>query len=160
MARPGIFLVTREERVMAFVNEYASDEDIEKYGLKEIWDKYYPFRKGKYFGGNRPAWTIDRERNAFLMVVARGTGEEGNQVSFLLWWDGAHVVARMKQKGGSADLEEVPFYRIWHLVKLATPSDLPISREDILDALKDALTVYGYWGVQEQVPNTIVKFSF
>jgi hypothetical protein len=81
-------------------------------------------------------------------------------VSFLLWWDGFHIVARVKQEGGSSDLEAVPFYRFWHLVKLAIPSDIPVSRENVLEALRHALTVYGYWGVQEQVPNTVVKFSF
>ena len=50
---------------MAFVNEYASEEDIEKYGLKEIWDRYHPFRKGRYFGGNTPAphrMTLEEKR--------------------------------------------------------------------------------------------------
>ena len=53
---------------MGFVNEYVSDEDIEKYDLRGIWDKYYPLRKGRYFGGNRPHWTVDKNINTFITV--------------------------------------------------------------------------------------------
>lgn len=56
---------------MAFVNEYATDEDIEKYDLNEIWDKYHPARKGKYYVGNQPEFTIDRERDFFLIHNSR-----------------------------------------------------------------------------------------
>jgi hypothetical protein len=34
-----------ERNAMDFVNEYATDEDFEKYDLKGIWDKYHLCKK-------------------------------------------------------------------------------------------------------------------
>jgi len=146
---------------MAFVNEYASDEDIEKYGLREIWDKYHPLRKGRYFGGNRPDWTIDREQNIFLMQVGQGRGEAGNKVKFLLWANGQHIVAWLEVVGGeSDDLNNGPFKRVWDLSKLEVPMDCSISESLIINMLKSAVETYGYLGICRQVPNTTISFIF
>ena len=51
---------------MAFVNEYATDEDIEKYDLYGIWDKFHPLRKGKYYIGQRASFCIDRNKDVFF----------------------------------------------------------------------------------------------
>jgi len=149
-----------EEEKMGFVNEYASDEDIEKYNLHGIWDQYHPFRKGEYYGGNKPNFTIDREKNIFFMVIKRGIREEGNQAKFLLWWNGIHIVGRLKQEGGSSELDANPFYRVWHLLELDAIEDNAISETEIKRSLKAALKVYGYWGVRRQIPNTLVEFMF
>jgi len=50
---------------MAFVNEYETKEDVEKYGLFELRCKYSRAlqRKTKeYFTEGKNIWTIDRER--------------------------------------------------------------------------------------------------
>lgn len=146
-----------EEGKMGFVNEYASDEDIEKYKIHEILDKYKPFRKKS---SRRPGFTIDRKRNVFLIVVERGFREEGNEVTFLLWLDGTQILARLKQEGGSSKLDARPFYRVWHLLKLDRPEEFILSEAEVVRILKDALEIYGYWGVQQQIPNTLVKFRF
>lgn len=145
---------------MDFINEYASEEDIEKYRLYEIWDKYEPFRKGEYYGGNRPSFTISRTRDTFLMLLKVGIREEGNHLTFLLWFKGQHILAGLKQEGGSSELNASPFYRVWHLLRLEVPETVSVSQAEILETLKSALRVYGYWGVQQQIPNTIVNFKF
>ncbi len=149
-----------EGKDMGFVNEYASDEDIEKYELHEIWDKYHPRRRGDYYGGERPSFTIDRENKIFFMVIARGIREEGNQATFLLSWNGEHITGRIKQDGGSSELGSSPFLRVWHLLMLDRPESSKVSDSEVKNCLKDALKVYGYWGVRKQIPNTIVKFKF
>ena len=45
---------------MAFVNEYITEEDKEKYGLDELWASYHDLRHNKL--PNEKDWTIDRER--------------------------------------------------------------------------------------------------
>ena len=146
---------------MGFVNEYVPDEDIEKYDLHGIWDKYYPFRKGRYFGGNKPHWTIDREKNTYLMSIGIGRGEHGNRRKFLLWMDGQHVVVEVDLlKGSSGDLDASPFVLIWALARIAPPDGHDVIEEQIIRSFKDALTTYGYWGVTDQRPNTVVKFKF
>ena len=146
---------------MAFVNEYASDEDIEKYDLNGIWDKYHPLRKGRYYLGNRPDWTIDRDQNVFLMAIEQGRQEHGNRTTFLLWWDGAHIVANLDLiKGSSGNFDEVPFRIVWALVSMKEPEGFTGRREETVSVLKEALTIYGYWGAQKQIPNTVVEFDF
>ena len=55
---------------MAFVNEYISKEDIEKYDIFGIWNKFLPEREHVKKETEKryiPQWTIDRERFGFLM---------------------------------------------------------------------------------------------
>ena len=146
---------------MGFVNEYVPDEDIEKYDLHGIWDKYYPFRKGEYYGGNRPSWTVDREANVFLMSVGIGRGEHGNRTKFLFWWDGGHVIVELDLvEGSSGDLDANPFMNVWDLIRIQLPPQLEEKQIEIEQTLKQALEAYGYWGIRNQRPNTVVEFKF
>lgn len=146
---------------MGFVNEYVPEADIEKYDLHGIWDKYYPFRKGRYFGDNNPSWTVDREVNVFLMSIGIGRGEHGNRTKFLLWWNRTHLVAELDLvEGSSGDLDANPFMRVWDLVRIDLPTELEGKRTEVERTLKEALRIYGYWGVRKQRPNTVVEFKF
>jgi hypothetical protein len=146
---------------MAFVNEYVPEADIEKYDLKGIWDEFHPLRKGQYFKGNRPNWTMDRESEVFLMSIGIGRGEHGNRTKFLFWWRGANVVADLDLvEGSSGDLNASPFMRVWDLVRLELPSQLKGDEVVIRKKLKEALRAYGYWGIRSQRPNTVVEFKF
>jgi hypothetical protein len=147
--------------IMAFVNEFASDEDIEKYELYGVWDKYHPLSKGKYYLGQRPWFTIDRNRNVFFMVLGGGREEHCNRKKVLLWIDGFHVVAEIDlAKGSSPNINDVPFRIIWDLVGVHPQLDINKTKKEIIGILKEALTVYGRFGVHHQVPNTIVEFNF
>ena len=146
---------------MGFVNEYVPEADIEKYDLHGIWDKYYPFRKGRYFGGNKPHWTVDRDSNTYLMSIGIGRSEHGNRKKFLFWVEGTHVVIEVDLlKGSSGDLDANPFKMIWGLAGMETSEPLKDREEDVIRGFKEALSVYGYWGIWNQRPNTVVEFEF
>jgi hypothetical protein len=148
---------------MAFINEFVPAEDIEKYDLNGIWDKYHPASKGKYYLGFPPAWTIDRDRNVFLLSIpelARDR-EEASVHQYLLWWHGAHVTFEITSlPGSSAMLSDSPFKKIWKLVSLYLPEGFDVPREEVIGVLKEALTAYGYRGIHRQIPNTIIEFKF
>ncbi len=74
---------------MAFITEYASKEDIEKYHLDELQKKYHLANPGL-------DWTHDKERDVFLMFATKGRGEESQRLQFLL-----------SRKG------EIYFYDVW-----------------------------------------------
>lgn len=57
----------QEKSDMAFVNEFSTLEDREKYGVAELQ------RTGRVPGWD--AWTIDRERNIILMLIGQGSRE-------------------------------------------------------------------------------------
>jgi hypothetical protein len=150
-----------EEHGMAFVNEYASDDDVERYGLREIWDKYHPMDKGEYFYGRKAEWTVDRDNQAFLMLAAIGIREDSNKLEFLLWLNGTEVIASLTMlPGSSARLDDDPFVIVWGLNYLRIKKGIEIPKEQILDVLKSALSTYGYWGIRHQIPNTEVRFHF
>lgn len=54
---------------MAFVNEYISEEDIKKYEIREIWDKFHPFSKNDMNLLKKHSWTVDKERDVFLFLL-------------------------------------------------------------------------------------------
>jgi len=146
---------------MGFVNEYVSDEDIEKYDLNAIWDEFHPLYKGELFFGNRPEWTIDREANVFLISMAIGRGDHGNRRTFLLWMNGVRVVAEVDLvQGSSGDLDANPFMMVWDLARLNVPGQLDGEKANVLAMFKAALLTFGYWGIRKQRPNTVVEFKF
>jgi hypothetical protein len=148
------------ESNMAFVNEFASDEDIEKYDLNGVWNKYHPLRKGKFYLGQRPWFTIDRDRNIFFMIIG-GSRDEPTRKKALIWIDGQHVVVEIDlAKGCSPNIKDVPYKIIWDLVGVRPQLDINKTQNEIIGILKEALTVYGHFGVHMQVPNTIVGFNF
>lgn len=150
----------RGER-MAFVNDYASDEDIERFQLNEVWDRYFPFSKGDHYHGRRPEFTVSREDDVFLMSLAHGHGEDGNRTSFLLRWKGMDIRADLSLvEGSSGRFDERPFFRVWDLNFIEIPRELLDQSDEIMRALKDAVRVRGYWGVRKQIPETVVKFNF
>lgn len=146
---------------MAFVNEYISDEDIKNYEIEKVWLSF----NAQYIGKSRPAgfrfqWTIDRERNIYFMVVAGGgRADHEDGTACVLNWHGRQTTVRINEAdGSSANLNDRPFKIIWEL--LNTPSLDSVSNQEILGALKEALTAYGYEGARLQVPSTIVEFKF
>ena len=148
---------------MTFINEFASDEDIQEYDLNGIWDKYHPASKGDYYLGQRPAWTIDRERNIFFLPIAEMAreSEEASKERKLLWWNGVHVIAVITYAAGtSVNTNDSPYRQVWDLVSLSIPEGLDVPREGLIQILKEALTTYGLLGVYKQVPNTISDFNF
>lgn len=62
---------------MAFVNEFSSLEDREKFGIAELQRKHHI--------PGWDAWTIDRERHIILMLTGQGSKDEpDNGMSFVL----------------------------------------------------------------------------
>lgn len=129
--------------------------------MNGIWDKYNPLSKGEYYLGQRPWFTVDRDRNIFFMMLGSDREEHCNRHKVLLWIEGYHVVAEIDlANGSSADLNNVPFKIVWDLVGVHLQIGTDISEKQIIELLKEALTVYGYLGIHKQVPNAIVKFMF
>ena len=148
---------------MAFVNEYVSDEDINKYGLEEVRLRFNPqFRKSGLPSNFQYDWVIDREKNVYLMRVKVGRDDISNRVTWVLSWKGNEITVQTdRMPGGSLSFSESPYKIIWGLVKVM-PNELleEVTEKELLATLKEALTIFGDGGVRHQVPNTIVEFNF
>ena len=162
---PGINQKTNHQiqarKDMAFVNEYATDEDIEKYNLYGIWDKYHPLRKGKYYSGKRPAITINREKNIFLLKVGGSWEDVPSRSRFLLWINGSHTIIDLNtMKGKGLKVLDSNYIKKWDLVGIYPEKDINLSENEIISILKEALVIYGLLGVYNPKPDINVEFNF
>lgn len=129
---------------MGFVNEFIPEEDVEKYQLAEI-DKRFVVG-----GTNARDWTIDRERDIYLRIVAVGREDWRNQTEWTLYWHGTLLTMRLDLMDGGGEPGE-PGWSHWKLVWMSGSSGLPehlkAHKAEILSDLKEALTTYRSAGV-------------
>lgn len=136
---------------MAFVNEYVSEEDIEKYGLEAIDKRYF---RAHY----QTEWTRDKERDMYLRFMRDG-GEEGMwQQVFSFYWKDSLIEVGLKSEGGGA--RGGKGWKKWSLRYLSIPEILEASREQILADLKEALSTYGGGGIDSSYSECTVTFEF
>lgn len=135
---------------MAFVNEYLSKE--EKEGLKV---RAIP-NPGNQLSIIDPSWwTIDREENVKFMWGCQAFGEDGdNMYYYLLEWKGNPIPLKLEKNWINGSTCE------WGIVYLGISSDLYEKKNDIIQMLKNALTVYGYDGYPQDIQKIVVQFKF
>lgn len=130
------------EKNMAFVNEYISSQDSATYRIKEI-DKSYVVG-----GTSSDQWTIDRERNIYLRQVANGPHEIEyfHKGIWTLWFDGELIeigIDGLSTTGGLTG----PSTSHKAIRYIDLPKRLEARREEIIEVLREALTVYKNGGV-------------
>ncbi len=147
---------------MAFVNEYVSDDDIKKYNLDRVWlDRNAVYKiEGKLPSGFRHKWTVDRERDTYFMMAGGGSYDR-DFTSWVLYREGQLWDIDLSKPGeGSNSFDEQPYRIVWALERINLRKPEAAHRE-IIQVLKEALTVYGYAGPRRQAPGTtLVEFKF
>ena len=134
---------------MAFVNEYISKEDIEKYHLDELEKKHYI---------PTYAWTIDKERDKFLIHEGSGRSKESHMHFFFFYRKGEisqHTIWRF--------VDSLSKTVEWKIQRYGQPVFESIEEEQnykqLLNDLKEAFRAYGLAGVEasemEDYENTI-----
>lgn len=130
---------------MAFVNEYISADDVEKYDLDTL-DKRY--------GGGKRDWTIDRDTDTWLIYL--GSGKEDDGVRWLFYWESN--VYRVTTKPKLIREDRLEYYIRTNIISLYDAQLRPASGFDatnFLSALKAALETRKSSGVY----NTELKNS-
>lgn len=150
---------------MAFVNEYISEEDIKKYDIKGIFQQLQVWRWKDIFEnplpGSRLHWTIDRERDVFVMVgIEAGRDELSNRLTSAMWWKG-QVLSIGLEKGGDGSLVG-KVTTVWRLLGIAYPNGKAFDgdKDAIIRDLKDALTEYKVFGITWPVADHTAVFEF
>lgn len=150
--RFGQFQLQRGNNIMAFVNEYVSEEDIKKYGLEAIDKRYF---RAHY----QTEWTRDKERDIYLRFMRDG-GEDGMwRQKFTFYWKEMLMEVGLDHVGGSGERGAKGAVE-WSLRYLSIPETLLASREQILADLREALSVYGGGGVYSSYTECTVTFDF
>ncbi|MFN9871788.1 MAG: hypothetical protein ACK55E_10170 [Cyanobacteriota bacterium] len=136
---------------MPFVNEVVSDADIDRYGL--------PFEKG-----SGRYWTRDAERDFYLWggKVGNPAFDEPIQTCFRFFFAGRPFLVYLEPGEGSRFFAEVPFRIVWKSVLSISPiCPAGASREELIQALKEALLVYGEDGRGSKfAKDYVVSFLF
>lgn len=136
---------------MAFINEYVSTEDVKKYDLDGINRRFGKDPQIRY------GWTIDRERGVFLRWIKSGREEFASRVTMVLWWHG-EIIPVYLEVSGTGDYSK-PTTTVWSLSGIELSGVLEPSRDEILQALRDALTEYKV-GVGVDVADHTAVFEF
>lgn len=147
---------------MAFMNEYISPKDMDFFDIRNLWRVFHPSATDESLDSiaGPYSWTVDKEKNIFLIPVRQGRYEESNQKLFALWWQGSLLSVTLEQIDGNLDYPNKTGFVIWGLVNIWRPSDVSISDEDIIKELKSALIVYQLGGVSLPMTDYSVDFNF
>jgi hypothetical protein len=145
------------EHNMSFVNEKVSEQDIEKYGLREINKKFFK-------GDHSYFWTIDRANDVYLRSMGNNWQEPEEQV-FSFYWKGHQFQIDLRicdssgVRGGAGSVT-------WGLSSNTTekmvplPQSLEAYRSQITADLKDALRAYKDGGYFSATTEYTAHFLF
>lgn len=146
---------------MRFVNRKSTPEDNEEFNIPQVWARYHPHIKRDDTSALSRSITVSDTDKIVLLRVMQGYGEHGNRIVFVLILGGSQVEIQLDlSTASSSQLSERPFRRVWSLAYLGVPFESSLAREQVVDVLKEALSVYGYRGADMQVPDTMVTFQF
>lgn len=145
---------------MAFVNEYVSEEDIEKYNLKEIWLNFRPGRKKEIPSYFRFSWTVDKERNVFFIPAYSGKEEFSDRVNCIFSWKGVLLDVTLQGVSGWLDYENGRGEKQWGLINIKKPKGFLVPDVDIISVLKEALLAFGCDGVTTPMKDLRISFVF
>ena len=153
---------------MAFLNERISDEDIKKYTLMDVWNRYKLDEKVSVMGGEKPYdFAIDRENNQWLIYLARVKHERWEpkrqgytkENIFLFYCDDTmYEVRLLKERDEIKEINGIDIYEITWSLKSITPE--PENIDTFKHLLKQALTVYGERGLSSQDKEHLIECNF
>ena len=153
---------------MNFINEIVPQEDIDRFNLDALWNRFNPDSNPVPNDIFYHDWTVDREANCWFMPISIVKDEEEsdanlplytNEYIFILHYKGKNIEVHLRKnrEESSRDYRESPCYVVWELESISSES---IETETVIEILKEALRVYGIKGILFQVKETIVKCKF
>lgn len=144
---------------MAFVNEYISEEDFDKFGLRELdFGVSPPAIPGAHVKSRH--WTIDRERNIYLRKFSAGRDlEDSHLIGWTFCWKGELLwfvrtrIDRLVAENG----QERVHTKIAHL---HIPAHLELYQDEILRDIQEAFETYAGGGVLGAAPDYREQIDF
>lgn len=131
-----------EEMEMAFVNEYIPEADYEKYDLRRVCEEHNEPNRGHMFSRS---WTIDRDRNAFLIKVWVHRDSEYSGYAF--YWMGEWMFFEMRLTGVDENRPDGSCWVSYLIKNFAISQPFQEERDQIVANLTQALSVYCGAGV-------------
>ncbi|CAH1204392.1 hypothetical protein PAECIP111893_02241 [Paenibacillus plantiphilus] len=136
---------------MAFVYEKISEADRELY---QSFNLRSPFN-GRPLETRK--WTIDRERNAYLISLGgQGTYNSDIPMFHTLIWNG-NTINIDSFTTGIGDVSS-GIEKFWKITKIEAPIDLYEKKDELIDLMKEAFDAKGFAGSKDCVVS--VHFDF
>ena len=135
---------------MAFINEYISKEDIEKYDIFGIRNKFltgsYQITKEREKHFNL-TWTIDKEREIWFSYAGRVIDQDldfGQATGEEIWYlnyKGENLEVRLQRGKESFTIKERPYIKHWIFLSITPESLNDVSNKELKNIIKEALDV-------------------
>lgn len=123
---------------MAFVNEYIPELDFEKYELKRICGGHnHSLHRGQFFYAH--AWTIDREREAFLVKI--WVHRESEFSGYAFCWKGEWMFFDVRTVEAIGDRARNAVWARLLVKGFSVPEALSTQHAALMDDLHEAFTV-------------------
>ena len=104
---------------MAFKNEYIPEADYEKYDLRRVCGEHNETNRGRMYSRD---WTIDRERDAFLIQI--WFHREADFVGWAFYWKGEWLFFEMDGIGGGGGRPDGSCWFGYRIKKFCLPAQL------------------------------------
>lgn len=140
---------------MAFVNEYIPEGDYPKYDLRRVCgEKNLPSRRDHM---HSRTWTVDRERDIFLIKV--WAHHESEFSGWAFYWKGEWLFFEMRPVEGRGDREKSECWFQFHVKGLVVPDALKAQQEELIDDMRAAITgLPGGVDFSYEKRNVIIEF--
>lgn len=124
---------------MAFINEYISEADYEKYELKRVCEEYNrAHHRGLMYADS---WAIDREREVFLIKI--WVHRESEFSGYAFYWKGEWMFFDMRPIDSKYDQARNEIWFRFLVKNFSMPGQLNVDREALMGDLHEAVTVKG-----------------
>ena len=130
---------------MAFKNEYIPEADCEKYDLRRVCGEHNLARRGHMYSQD---WTIDRERDAFLIQV--WYHHEAEFGGWAFYWKGEWMFFEMRPTGIGINEADGTDWTSYLVKGFAVPASLATLQQEVIETFEQALAVYCGAGVSSK----------
>lgn len=106
-------------------------------------------------------WTVDRERESYLIEVRNGQGgqpEYSSQASFAFYFRGSLYTVVLR--GSAKTVGDRKWIKSWELEKVYSKGVVSIKNEELLSVLRESLKVCGYDGARKQIDGYSIECDF
>ena len=128
----------REENFMGFVFEKVPEKDWEFFNSMELRDCW---GTRKLSASQHLKWSTNREENAYLVGI--GGGYDDMPQFYDLWWNGN--IIRMEVVEVSSGKYSIGVDIVWNIVRIPIPERIWERRNEVLELIKEAFSVYSGW---------------
>ncbi len=127
---------------MTFKNEHIPKADYEKYDLRRVCGEHNVVHRGHMLNQD---WTVDRERDAFLIKV--WSHPEAEFTGWTFYWKGEWLFFEMRGMGGGGGQPDGSCWFGYRIRKFTLPDHLQAQRDEIVADLTQAFGDYCGGGV-------------